>query len=221
MPPRSPKKAGNPKGFFEWFWRIRFYVTVVCLVLLGGAALLYWRLGDRAPEWSRRLVTKYAPWKHPETRLIWDAWGADDIDWTEAEKGVRKALGPVPASVESGVRELQDALPSLPDVPSVDVKTPELPQLPRAQQELLLKKRDYFLKVYRARADQTQKSIDEARKKNNHSATEIAAAEKSLAKLKHGIGYLEKLPENLSALDSADPAVKRQAEAALKENPFR
>jgi len=220
MSPRSSKKTGNQKGFFEWFWRIRFYVTVVCLVLLGGAALVYWRLGDRAPEWSRRLVNRYAPWKHPETRLIWDAWGADDINWTEAEKAAKRALGPVPASIENGINDLQKSLPQL---PGINVQAPDIhtPSFSPAQRALLLQRRDYFLKVYRARADQTQKSLDEARRSGGHSPEEISAAEKSLAKLKHGIEYLEKLPENLSALDSPDPAARQRAESALKENPFR
>lgn len=200
--------SGKKSGFLHWFWRVRYWITVVCLVLLGSGFLLVLALGGDAPAWSRKLMSDYLPWKHPETRLVWAPWMGDDIDWTEAERAVSKKLGPVPGKVEDGVEEFRALVRK------------GLNGARAEESAVLGEKRDYLLDVYRRRAAHAEKSISEARRSGSRTTKEIETAEKGLEKLRSGIRYLEALPGNLTNLDALDSSERRKAEEALAKNPF-
>ncbi|MCW5827889.1 MAG: hypothetical protein KIT79_01110 [Deltaproteobacteria bacterium] len=85
----------------DWFFRIRFWITIVCLFILGAAFGFYWWMGDARPEWSRQVVEDYAPWKHPETRLIWSAWGGGEVGPDQVAMAMRE----VQSSTVPGMKE--------------------------------------------------------------------------------------------------------------------
>ncbi len=200
--------SGKKSGFLHWFWRVRYWITVVCLVLLGSGFLLVLALGDDAPAWSRRLMDGYLPWRHPETRLIWAPWMGDDIDWTEAERALSKRMGPVPGAVEEGVEEFRALVKN------------GLGSAKAEERAVIGEKRDYLLDVYRKRAAHAEQAIEEARRSGSRTPKEIDAARRGLEKLRAGIRYLETLPGNLTSLDALDPSERRKAEEALGKNPF-